>query len=117
MLLFGIGAGCCIMPTNVTILAGIPPQLAGAASGVLQSVMQLGGALGLAILVAVYGTATAHFTGTGANALQQVVTHGVRETFATTIVFSGLAFLLSLIAIKTVRPATAKAPAPVKASR
>jgi EmrB/QacA subfamily drug resistance transporter len=118
MLLFGIGAGCCIMPTNVTILAGIPPQLAGAASGVLQSVMQLGGALGLAILVAVYGTATAHFTGTGTNALKQVVTHGVRETFTTTIVFSGLAFLLALIVIKTVKPAAAaKAPALVKGSR
>jgi EmrB/QacA subfamily drug resistance transporter len=115
MLLFGIGAGCCVMPTNVTILTGIQPQLAGAASGVLQSMMQLGGALGLAILVAVYGTATKHSTGTSANALHQVVTNGVRETFTSTIAFSGLAFLLALILIRTVRPAPAKArPSPAQ---
>ncbi|MEV0845874.1 MFS transporter [Streptomyces sp. NPDC049954] len=111
MLLFGIGAGCCLMPTNVTVLSGVPQQLAGAASGVLQTMMQLGGALGLAILVTVYGTSAdnaAKHAGTGTNAVHHVVTEGVRSAFAGSIVFVGCALAVALLVIRVPRP-TAKA--------
>lgn len=112
MLLFGIGAGCCLMPTNVTVLSGVPQQLAGAASGVLQTMMQLGGALGLAILVTVYGTSAddaAKHAGTGASALHQVVTEGVRSAFTGSIVFVGCALAVALLVIRAPKPAAAKA--------
>lgn len=51
MLLLGLAVGCCLMPTNVAVLTGVAPRGSGAASGVLQTMMQLGGALDLAILV------------------------------------------------------------------
>ncbi|HKD77787.1 MAG TPA: MFS transporter, partial [Ktedonobacterales bacterium] len=58
MLLFGLGAGCVFLPLNMLILTGVRPQEAGAAGGVLQTMMQVGGSLGLAILVSVFGNAT-----------------------------------------------------------
>ncbi|MFH9861343.1 MFS transporter [Streptomyces sp. NPDC017202] len=108
MLLFGIGAGCCLMPTNVTVLSGVPQQLAGAASGVLQTMMQLGGALGLAILVTVYGTSAddaAEHAGTGAEAVHRVVTEGVRSAFTGSIVFVGCALAVALLVIRVPKPA------------
>ncbi|QJS13409.1 MFS transporter [Streptomyces argyrophyllae] len=107
MLLFGIGAGCCLMPTNVTVLSGVPQQLAGAASGVLQTMMQLGGALGLAILVTVYGTSAddaARHAGTGADAVHKVVTEGVRSAFTGSIVFVGCALAVALLVIRVPEP-------------
>jgi predicted MFS family arabinose efflux permease len=55
MALFGIGIGCTFLPLNMLILAKVRPQDAGAAGSVLQTMTQVGGSLGLAILVAVFG--------------------------------------------------------------
>ena len=56
MLLFGIGAGLAFSPLTVTILSGLRPQDSGAASGLLQACQQTGGALGLSVLVSVFGS-------------------------------------------------------------
>lgn len=53
LLLIGIGAGTCFLPLSVTILAGVPRDDAGAASGMLQTMQQIGGALGVAALTSV----------------------------------------------------------------
>jgi MFS family permease len=45
LVLFGLGAGCCFLPLSVTILAGVPRDDAGAASGMLQTMQQTGAAL------------------------------------------------------------------------
>ncbi|MFF3905487.1 MFS transporter [Streptomyces sp. NPDC001848] len=63
LLLMGLGVGLSFMPLNATILAGVEPHEAGAASGLLQTLQWLGGTLGLSVLVTVYGTATRHATG------------------------------------------------------
>jgi hypothetical protein len=51
--LFGIGAGSCFLPLSVTILTGVPRADAGAASGMLQTMQQTGGALGVAALTSI----------------------------------------------------------------
>jgi EmrB/QacA subfamily drug resistance transporter len=49
LLLAGAGMGLCITPLVATVLSNVPGQYAGAASGTLSTVQQLGNALGVAI--------------------------------------------------------------------
>jgi hypothetical protein len=59
MVLIGLGQGFTLSPLTASGITGVSGQDAGAASGVVNVVHQLGNSLGLAILVAiaVYGTA------------------------------------------------------------
>jgi uncharacterized protein (TIGR03382 family) len=59
MILTGIGAGLSFMPLTVAVLDDVAPEHAGTASGLLQMTQQIGGALGLAVLVTVYASHTA----------------------------------------------------------
>ncbi|GAA4122374.1 MFS transporter [Nocardioides fonticola] len=54
MVLNGVGAGLMFMPLTSTVLTGVEPEHAGAASGLLQTMQQLGGAIGVAVIVSVY---------------------------------------------------------------
>ncbi|WP_199101509.1 MFS transporter [Aquitalea sp. ASV11] len=62
MLLVGFGQGWVLAPLTVAGVAGVAPENAGAASGILNVAHQIGATLGLAILVVVYsgGHATAY---------------------------------------------------------
>jgi EmrB/QacA subfamily drug resistance transporter len=53
-LLNGISAGFVFLPAASAVLSGVAPEHAGAASGLLQTFQQLGGAIGLAVIVSVY---------------------------------------------------------------
>jgi EmrB/QacA subfamily drug resistance transporter len=55
LLLFGIGAGLSYLPMSSTILSGVSGDDYGSASGMYQAMQQIGGALGLAILVSIAG--------------------------------------------------------------
>ena len=68
LVLIGTGVGWSFMPLNVTILAGVPGSEAGAASAVAQSMQWVGGSLGLAILVTVFGAASTASGGAGSSA-------------------------------------------------
>ena len=54
MVLNGLSAGLMFMPITSIVLGGVEPEHAGAASGLLQTFQQLGGAVGLAVIVSVY---------------------------------------------------------------
>lgn len=58
MLLIGIGGGLSFTPLSLAVLSGVEPAETGAASGLLQTVQQVGGSLGIAILVARFGSVT-----------------------------------------------------------
>jgi EmrB/QacA subfamily drug resistance transporter len=49
LLLAGAGMGLCITPLVAIVLASVQPEHAGAASGILSTVQQLGNALGVAV--------------------------------------------------------------------
>jgi EmrB/QacA subfamily drug resistance transporter len=53
VLLFGLGAGLLFAPLTTAILGGVAPSDSGAAASLLNAMQQVGGALGLAVLVAV----------------------------------------------------------------
>lgn len=58
LVLVGIGNGIAFVPLTAAGLHGVPPHLAGAASGLVNVTQQVGGSLGLAVLVTVFGTAS-----------------------------------------------------------
>ena len=60
LVMFGLGAGLSFVPLTMMSLAGVDPRDAGAASGLVNVMQQVGGALGLAILVTVFGSASRH---------------------------------------------------------
>ncbi|GAB7182154.1 MFS transporter [Kitasatospora sp. Ki12] len=50
----GLGMGLVIAPVTSVVLAGVEPRLAGSAAGVVSTVQQVGGALGIALIGLVY---------------------------------------------------------------
>jgi EmrB/QacA subfamily drug resistance transporter len=52
-LLIGVGLGFSFVPVSIAALAGVPGHEAGLASGLINTSQQIGGALGIAILVTV----------------------------------------------------------------
>ena len=54
LIIHAAGISLVFAPSTVTIMAGVPDQHAGAASGLLQMDQQIGGALGIAIIAAAY---------------------------------------------------------------
>ena len=58
LLLDGAGMGLVMGPMVSTVLAGVSPQHAGAASGVLATAQQMGNALGIAVIGVVFFGAT-----------------------------------------------------------
>ncbi|WP_225836336.1 MFS transporter [Streptomyces sp. NK08204] len=95
LLLLGLGVGLSFMPLNATILAGVEPRDAGAASGLLQTLQWLGGTVGLSVLITVYGTATRHATGSP----DTVLVHGAARAFGagTLIALAALLVAASVI--------------------
>jgi predicted MFS family arabinose efflux permease len=56
VLLNGLAAGLTFMPAASLVVERVAPRQAGAASGVLQTMQQLGGAIGLAVVASVYAS-------------------------------------------------------------
>lgn len=86
MLLNGVGAGLMFMPITSTVLTGVEPEHAGAASGLLQTMQQLGGAIGVAVIVSAYA----------AHAVPGQVVPGLSEAFSTSAALGSLAALAAL---------------------
>ncbi|WP_261557810.1 MFS transporter [Frankia tisae] len=65
-LVAGVGMSLVVLPVTVLATSGVAPTEAGLASGLLNMGRQIGGALGLAVLVTVAATVTAHTHGRSA---------------------------------------------------
>jgi hypothetical protein len=88
----------------MVILNAAPTAEAGAASGLLNTMQQLGGTLGLAILVTVFGTATGGAATTaGVAPPADVLVDGMVSAFEAAAVFSLLALAIVAVAIRTSR--------------
>jgi EmrB/QacA subfamily drug resistance transporter len=117
MLLLGIGMGLVFVPLTTASLAGVPAADSGAASGLVNMLQLVGGALGLGILVAVYGTATRHAAShplaglTPLAASQHVLTHGMATAFGFAAILNVGSLLVIVTLIRSRRIAPAQAPA------
>ncbi|HEX9338076.1 MAG TPA: hypothetical protein VF892_19420, partial [Pseudonocardiaceae bacterium] len=54
LLIAGFGMGMVVAPLSATVLAGVTPQHSAAASGVLSTAQEAGGALGIAVVGTVF---------------------------------------------------------------
>ena len=109
MLLVGLGMGLVFVPLTTASLAGVPAADSGAASGLVNMLQLVGGALGLGVLVAVYGTAVGH-SGEGPPT-PHVVAHGIGTAFGFAAILDVCSLLVIIALIRTRRLAPAVAPA------
>ncbi len=106
LLLFGTGNGLAFVPLTSASLSGVRPDEAGAASGLVNVMQQLGGALGLAVLVSVFGGSArevaAQSAATAASAAQahQAFVVGADHAFAAATVFVGATVVILALAIR-----------------
>jgi EmrB/QacA subfamily drug resistance transporter len=112
LVLFGAGNGLAFVPLTAAALHGVDAADAGAASGLVNVMQQVGGALGLAVLVTVFGTASKHagtVRGTAAEQAQHAFVYGADRAFAVAALFLVLTVVLIAVVVRT-RPATQGAP-------
>jgi hypothetical protein len=102
MIVLGLGAGTAITPLTAAGVSGVAAEDAGAASGLVNVAHQLGGSLGVGILITVFAAATPHTVDAASLA------HGVSAVLTGGAVMLGLALLVALGVVRR-RPA----PAPV----
>lgn len=93
-LLIGGGLGLMLMTATHAVLAGIPSQDSGIAAGLQNTARQLGGALGIAVLVTVTHIAAGGQTKADITAASQLA--GYHAAFLVCGVISGLSALASL---------------------
>ena len=102
--------GTAFTPLTTNGIAGVAPEDAGAASGVVNAAQQLGSSLGLSVLITVFASASrsaAHHPLPGVSAQTQAhyaLTHAVSSAITGSALLLGLAFALSLLV--AVRPPT-----------
>lgn len=98
MMLIGLGQGCALSPLTIAGVAGVPPEDAGAASGLVNVAHQIGGSLGLAWLVVVSAAAGAHASA-GLTPLhaQALLAHRVSASLTAGTALLGLALLSVLV--------------------
>ncbi|WP_210593503.1 MFS transporter [Streptomyces sp. GESEQ-35] len=126
ILVFSLGMGMEFVSLTLMALSNVPTHETGAASGLLNATQQVGGSLGLSILVTMFGTASNNeadkqipdflaqatpaerlrFERTGqlpAPWADEILASGVSAAFIVAAIFTGIAAVIALLVIQ-VRP-------------
>ena len=106
LVIVGVGQGLGVSPLLGTALSEVPPQEAGSAAGVLETVGQLGMSVGIALVALVY------FDTLGDASSRHAYTHA----FTVTLVLNAALALLALVFVPPLRRAAAAAQAAQAAS-
>ena len=96
-LIGGIGLALAFVPVSIAALTGVRPDEAGAASGLINTSQQIGGAVGLAAITTIATTATTNYLTSHAPSpavLPSALTHGFQVGF---VVLAGLALLAAVL--------------------
>jgi EmrB/QacA subfamily drug resistance transporter len=103
--LAGIGLGLAFVPDSIAALTGARAPEAGAASGLINTSQQIGGAVGLAAITTIATTATTSYLHThaalGALAPAAALTHGFQVSF---YVLAGVLFGAAVLAAVLIKP-------------
>lgn len=106
-LLSGLGMGIAIAPMFQLVLAGVPPQDAGAGSGALQAIQQVGSVLGIAIVSEIF------FSDLARNASEGLTGKAVyAEALALGLIYNFIAYAVVLVAVCLMRTTRPASPAP-----
>jgi len=106
IVLFGIGGGTAFPALMTLAMAGVEPQDAGLASGLVNTTAQVGGALGLAVLATLSATRTDTLTAQG-KSTAEALTGGYQLAF---VVALGLALAALVVALTVIKPVAMGAP-------
>jgi hypothetical protein len=118
MALLGIGIGSALVPLTTAGIAGVAEEDAGAASGLVNVAQQLGGSLGLGILITVFaaasGSRAAHPAGDVPirTASQWDLAHDVAAALRGSAIFLALALVVIIATMRTGTPDPVVAPGP-----
>jgi MFS family permease len=106
LLVVGPGIGLAFVAATVAALAGVAEHESGLASGLNNTALQLGGALGVAIVTTVVVSRSEDFLAAndGANPLL-VLTEGFQSVFVACVVLAGIGFALALLLLGRPRKA------------
>jgi EmrB/QacA subfamily drug resistance transporter len=111
LVLLGAGMGTVFVPLTTASLTGVRPEDSGAASSMVNVMQQVGGAVGLAVLVAVYGTAyrdAARHPLAGATPVAQahhLQAHATASAFLLAAIFDVVSLIVIAALIRTRTPA------------
>jgi len=107
LILFGLGNGISFVSLTTAALTGVRPEDAGAASGLINVAQQLGGTLGVAVLVTVFGSASKHVTplahGTALDQANHVFVHAADRAFMVGTLFIIAAIVLVAVTVRLPR--------------
>jgi EmrB/QacA subfamily drug resistance transporter len=103
MVLIGTGAGLSFPSLMSLAMSGVDPAEAGLASGLVNTTLQVGGALGLALLATLSTNRTGSLLA-GGDSTAQALTGGYRLAF---LIGAGLVVIAGAIAVSVLRPAAA----------
>jgi MFS family permease len=101
LMIVGAGMGLVMAPMSAIVLAGVTPQHAASAAGVLSTAQQVGGALGVSVIGIVF------YDAIGTHPLPHTFGHAFTESL-----FPLMAFCLITAIITQLLPRPAKAPQP-----
>ena len=115
-MLAAIGLGLALVPSTIVAVQGVPAELAGVASGLLNTARLLGGALGLAVLTTIAGSREHAAQHAGAGALQALTDgYGTAMLVGALVVAAGaLAAILLLREPRGAAPGRAAIAAPAR---
>ena len=99
LLLAGFGTGMTISPLFQTALAGVAPRDAGSGSGALQSIQQMGAALGVAIVSEIFFSSLARNAAGGAD-----LHEAFRAAFSTALLYNICAYIVVAASAALLRP-------------
>jgi len=106
LVLMGVGIGLALTPLTAAGIAGVAPDDAGAASGLVNTAHQLGGALGLSILVTVFASASRSVAeqppaGVSPGGLARLeLAHGVASSLTGSTILLALGLLVAIVAVR-----------------
>jgi MFS family permease len=102
MLLFGLGAGLGFPSLAMLAMSGTAPDDAGLASGLVNTSMQLGGAVGLAVLATLATERSSHLQAGGAPAAS-ALNAGYHVAYLVAAALVGLALAVALTTLREPR--------------
>jgi EmrB/QacA subfamily drug resistance transporter len=105
MVLIGAGAGLTFPALMTIAMSGATPSDAGLASGLVNTTVQVGGALGLAVLATLSTTRTEHLAADGVSTAS-ALTQGYRLAFAIAALLVVAAVGVALTVLKPAEPAS-----------
>jgi EmrB/QacA subfamily drug resistance transporter len=114
LLVCGLGIGLAFVTATVAALTGVAEQESGLASGLSNTALQIGGALGVAIATTVAVSSSGRYLAANQAANPLVVlTEGFQSAFVACVVLAGIGMALALLLLGRPQKAPRERPEPV----